>query len=88
MCHSIHTGSTSLRLANLFQGRIPTQPVVEFVDTERFNGHHKNNPFNFQHKFLNYLDVIVNGRSLPRERLLQPDYMKQHYSEAFTTLNG
>ena len=88
LCHSIHAGSTSLRLANLFQGRIPTQLVVVFVDTESFNGHHKKNPFNFQHKFLNYLDVSVNGRSLPRERPLQPDYIKQHYSDAFTLMFG
>ena len=88
LCHSINAGSTSLRLDNLFQGRIPTQLVITFVDTEAFNGNSKKNPFNFQHFYLNYLDVSVNGRSLPRERPLQPDFINQHYSEAFMLMFG
>lgn len=88
LCHSIPAGSTSFRLANLFQGRIPTQLVMAFVNTESFNGKSDLNPFNFQHFYLQYLDVSVNGRSLPRERPLQPDFIKKHYSEVFTLMFG
>ena len=76
LCHSIPAGSTSFKLANLFQGRIPTQLVMAFVNTESFNGKGDLNPFNFQHFYLQYLDVSANGRSLPRERSLQPDFIK------------
>ena len=88
LCHGINTGSTSLRLDNLFQGRVPTQMVIVCVDTDAFNGSSSKNPFNFKHHFLNYLDVNVNGRSLPRERPIKPDFKNNHFSDAYAMMFG
>ncbi len=86
LCHSLNAGSTSLRLDNLFQGRVPTQMVITLVDTDAFNGSAVKNPFNFKHHFLNYLDVNVNGRSLPRERPIEPDFSKNQYVDAYALM--
>ena len=86
ICHSMNAGSTSLRLENIFQGRIPTQIVIAFVDTDAFNGSPTKNPFNFKHHHLNYLDVNVNGRFLPRERPIEPDFTNKQFSDAFALL--
>ena len=88
ICHSMNAGSTSLRLDNLFQGRVPTQMVIAFVDTDAFNGSPTKNPFNFKHHHLNYLDVNVNGRSLPRERPIEPDFTNKQFSDAFALMFG
>ena len=62
--------------------------VILYVDTDAFNGSSSKNPFNFKHHFLNYLDVTVNGRSLPRERPIEPDFKNNHFSDAYAMMFG
>lgn len=87
-CHTMNAGTPLVRLDNLFQGRVPSQMVVVFVATDAFTGNYTKNPFNFQHVALNYLDVNVNGKSLPRERPMEPDFSNKRYVEAYSLMFG
>ena len=66
-CHKVNTGTSFVCLDILFQGRVPYQMIIVFVSIDAFKGSYTRNPFNFQHCSLNYLDINVDGKSLPRE---------------------
>lgn len=83
--HALLPGSTKLNLDNLFQGQIPSRIIVGLVSTKAMEGDYKNNPYNFQHFYLNYIDVSVDGVSLPRGPLI-PDYPNKLYVNCYTTL--
>ena len=46
--HTMNAGTPSVRLDNLFQGRIPSQMIIVFVGTDAFTGSYSKNPFNFK----------------------------------------
>ena len=72
--HTLSVGNQSLRLDNIYQGRIPSRIIMALVSTKAMVGDMSKNPFNFQHFNVNYLDVIVNGKSLPLDRPLEVDF--------------
>ena len=84
--HTLSVGNQSLRLDNIYQGRIPSRIIMALVSTKAMVGDMSKNPFNFQHFNVNYLDVIVNGKSLPLDRPLEPDFEKGQCSMAYYTL--
>ena len=84
----MNVGTSLVRLDNLFQGRIPSQMIIVFVATDAFTGSYMKNPFNFKNYSLNYLDVSVNGKSLPRERPLEPDFANEQYTDVYSLMFG
>jgi hypothetical protein len=83
---TILAGSQSIRLDNLFQRRIPHRMVVALVDNDASFGDMNKNPYNFQHFKLKYMDVIVNGKSLPLDSPLELDFEKEKFYMAYLTL--
>ena len=81
-------GTPCVRLDNLFQGRVPSQMIIVFVATDDFTGNSAKNPFNFKHYSLNYLDVNVNGKSLPPERPMEPDFSNKKFVDVYTMMFG
>jgi hypothetical protein len=81
--HGIQTDSSSLVLDNIFQGRVPSKMIVAMVSTSAFLGNYLKNPFNFQHFNLNYLNLMVNGMSVPDDQPLKPDYANDNYTLAY-----
>ena len=69
--------SATMRLDNLFQGRVPSQ-----MD------HIKQNPFNLQKYSLNYLNINVNGKTMPRERPLEPDFTNKLFIAEYALMFG
>ena len=86
--HTMDAGTPSVRLDNLFQGRIPLQMIIVFVGTDAFTGSYTKNPFNFKNCALNYLDVNVNGKSLPQERAMEPDFSNEKFAKVYSLRFG
>ena len=61
---AIPKGMLSHNQDNLYMSQTPTRLVIGLVTSTAFNGSYKNNPFNFQHFHLTYLNVSVDGRSI------------------------
>ena len=67
-------------LDNVFQGRIPSKVKVGMVLSSAYLGNYSKNPYNFQNFNLNYINVMVNGMSMPDEKALEPNYDNHCYS--------
>ena len=69
----IAAGSLTFAQDDIFQGLVPNKLVVAFVTSAAYSGDFKQNPFNFKNFGLNYLELAVDGRSLPTVPF-QPKY--------------
>jgi hypothetical protein len=83
---TILAGNQSVRLDNMFQRRIPHRLIVALVDSDASVGDMDKNPYNFKHFKLRYMDVIVNGKSLPLDRPLELDFENEQFYMAYLTL--
>jgi hypothetical protein len=72
--HVVQKGDNKVLLYNIFQDRIPSQLVIALVPEANYTGNMQHNPFVFKHYNLCYLDVNVNGKSLPYGEPLQPEF--------------
>lgn len=63
---------------DIFQQMIPTKLIVCMVNNEALSGSYKKNPFNFHHYNLSFIEVSVDGESVPG-RALQTKFMPNHY---------
>jgi hypothetical protein len=77
--YSLQAQSTSLVLDNLFQGRIPSTMTL----SSGFVGDYTKNPFNIQNFNLNYINLMVNGVSVPDDQPLEPDYANSCFTTAY-----
>lgn len=86
---SIPKDMQSKTLDNLFLGQLPNRVIVGFVSNSAFNGTLTTNPYNFQHFFMNFLSLYVDGKQYP-SRPLQPDFdsTKQYVSSYHTLFSG
>ena len=85
---SIPRGNHALTHENLFLNQIPKRLVLGFVESAAYHGSYSKNPYNFLHCNLNYLEVSVDGESVPTKPL-QPNYDTnggQQYITAYNTL--
>lgn len=69
---TLATGTTNVHLP-LFNGELPRQILISFVASNRFDGRKNLNPFHFQHFDIRYLNLRVNGLSVPG-RPYEPDF--------------
>ena len=69
----IAQGSYTFSVDDMFQGRVPAKLFVGFVSSAAYSGDITKNPFNFKHFYLNYLELAVDGQSVPTVPF-QPHY--------------
>ena len=62
--------------------------ITAFVGTDAFTGSYSKNPFNLKNCALNYLDVNLSEKSLPRERSMEPDFSNDKFAEVYSILFG
>ena len=85
---SIPRCNHSIDHENIFLNQIPKRLVIGFVESTSYHGSFRKNPFNFKHHNLNFLEVSVDGESLPT-KALQPKYDPtggQQFISAYQTL--
>lgn len=61
----LNSGKMGFDLENIFLGNIPRLLVVAFVSSEAYQGSLVKNPFNFQHKSLDWFSVQIDDTDLP-----------------------
>ena len=64
-------------------GKFPSQIVIGQVTTAASEGRYDKNPFHFRHFDLESVKLLVNGRSVPNEPLLDIDFTKNKYSRLY-----
>ena len=57
--------TTTFNIPYVFQGTLPQHIMLAFVDSDALHGSMKKNPFFFHHHFVNYIDLKINGMSVP-----------------------
>ena len=63
--YAISAGNLTYAQDDLFQGLVPNKMIVAFTSSAAYTGDITKNPFNFHHFNLNYLELSVDGRSVP-----------------------
>lgn len=86
--HFLQKGETKLMLSNVFQDRIPSQLVIAFVLNSSYSGAFDKNPFNFQNFDINFLNLIVNGKSMPYQEPFRLDYSSDEESTGWLSRKG
>ena len=66
---TLHTRVTEKTLDNIFLGQLPKRIIICLVSNKAFNEDKGENPFNFQHYFLNYLALYIDGVQVPSKPL-------------------
>ena len=82
---TIMNGVTDTNIDNLHSGQIPRRLFVMFVRNSAFNGSYNQPPFYFDHYFMNYLAIHVNGEQFPA-KAYTPDFSKNKYMRCFLSL--
>ena len=63
--YSLAAGSYTAQLENIYNGKIPTEILLAMVSSEGYSGSYKRDPFVFKHYNVTYLEVSVDGVSVP-----------------------
>ena len=66
---AIPAGHYSFSLDNVFLNKCPMRLIICFLDAEAISGSYAKNPFNFQHKNLNYLALELDGEPIPAKNM-------------------
>ena len=77
----ISSGSLAFTQDDIFHGLIPNKLIVAFTSSKAYSGDYTKNPFNFHHYKLNYLELAVDGHSIPSVPF-QPKYLQHTYTES------
>jgi hypothetical protein len=72
--HSIQKGENRVILSNVYQDKVPSQLIIALVNSDSYLGKINSNPFNFKNFNVNYIDVNVNGKSIPYQQPLEPKH--------------
>ena len=72
---SIPSGSYLHDIDDMFHGLVPNKLFVTLTSSEAYSGNYSKNPFNFHHFDLNFLQLAVDGRSVPTVAF-QPHYQR------------
>ncbi|GFU57488.1 uncharacterized protein F54H12.2 [Trichonephila clavipes] len=70
---------------NVFSGQMPKRLVLACVDNDAFNENYKKYPFEFNHYYMNFLGVYVDGQPMPHQPL-ELDFEKDNYIRAYQNL--
>lgn len=60
---------TEINEDNLFHGVLPDRIIIGIVDNSSFGGKHDKNPFNFRHKNIQEIGLMVNGMPFPSQMI-------------------
>jgi hypothetical protein len=66
---TIAQGAYDFTKDDIFQNQIPTRVIIGFVNNEAISGSYHKNPFNFQHYLVNFVEISVDGESVPGRAL-------------------
>ena len=69
----IPQGSYTFSVDDIFQGEVPSRLIVALTPSAGYAGDFSKNPFDFQHYYLNFLELAVDGQSVPTVAF-QPHY--------------
>jgi hypothetical protein len=83
--YGIPSGSESYSCEEILNGLVPSRIVVAFVSSSAFTGTYNKNPYNFQNFNLNYLELTVNGQSVP-SRPFMPSFTENDYVTEFLSM--
>ena len=61
----IPTGSYTFSVDDIFHGQVPARLYVALTSSSGYSGSFAKNPFDFHHYNLNYLELAVDGQSVP-----------------------
>lgn len=84
---SIARGSYTFSVDDIFHGLVPARLFVTLVTSAAYSGDVSRSPYNFQHFFLNYLELAVDGQSVP-SIAFQPHYQRESEGSAKVLPNG
>ena len=73
---------TELIEDNLFHGVLPDRVIFGIVDNDAFNGSKTKNPFNFKHKSISEVALIVNGMPYPNNPITM-DFNNDNYHNIY-----
>ena len=85
MTISVASGDSTVSNDDIFNGEIPSKLILALVRTEAFTGSYTLNPFNFLHLNANYLEVTVDGQSVPAKPL-RPNFETGDYTSSFLSI--
>ena len=87
---TVSKGAYDFTQDDVFQNLIPTRLIICMVENEALSGSYKKNPFNFQHFNVNFVEVSVDGESVPSRALqtkFRPSYADSNYISAYLSMS-
>ena len=81
----VDSGDSTVSNDDIFNGEIPSKLILALVRTEAFTGSYTLNPFNFLHLNANYLEVTVDGQSVPAKPLRR-NFETRDYTSSFLSI--
>jgi hypothetical protein len=81
----ISKGSTSYFAENIFNGNVPDKMILAFCDASRVSGQYNLNPYKFDHFFLNFMNITINGQTWAKG-VIKTDFENGSYSPCFEDL--
>ena len=82
---NIAKGYVDFMQDNLICGQIPRRIFAAFVSNEAFLGSYKKNPFYFEHCYISYFTISIDGKHYPGIPY-KPDFKKDKYGREHTSL--
>ena len=81
----ISPGRKNTPTTSVFDGQLPRRIVIGFVDTNKYFGSYKTNPFMFENHNVTEISVHAGGNVYPREHL-KMDYKLKHFARPYLQL--
>ena len=82
---SIPSGVSTVTSDDIFHGEVPSKLVLAMVKTQAFSGDYGLNPFNFVHSNVNWIELSVDGQSVPGQPL-KPNFETGDYTSSFLSI--
>ena len=82
---AIPGGVTSVTSDDIFHGEVPSKLILAMVKTQAFSGDYRLNPFNFIHNNVNWIELSVDGQSVPGQPL-KPNFETGDYTSSFLSM--
>ena len=79
---TVPAGSHDFTHDDIFQNIVPTKVIICMVSNEALSGSYKKNPFNFHHFNVNFVEVSVDGESVPG-RAIQTKFSESSYTSHY-----
>ena len=70
---------------SIYHGNVPSKIILGMVANEAYSGIYKTNSFDCLHKNVNYLEITVDGTSVPQQPF-KPNFIKNDYLPSYLSL--